>query len=78
MKISNLTPGENYSRYWKIYTPDNELHWTSAKVSGPWKYRTWSTYKTLHLSSIQTGEWRVELEFDGRLIEQATFEILKP
>ncbi len=79
IKISNIKPGQTHSWHWKFYTPDNKLYWDSEKRTrkiGP----SWNFYHTLFLDSplVQAGQWKVEFEFDERVVEQRTFEILAP
>ncbi len=81
MKVSNIVRGQFHTSQWKFYTPDNKLYWDSVKVarfmdSPVWT--VWNFYKTLHLDYVQPGGWKVEFEFDERVVKQATFEILKP
>ncbi len=78
IKISNTNPGQTHSWYWKFYTPDKKLYWDSEKRTkkiGP----SWNFYHTLFLDTplVQAGQWKVEFEYDERVVEERTFEILE-
>lgn len=78
MKVSNIKPDITYTSYWKFYTPDNKLHWRSVKRTTELTYSSWNFYNTFRLDSalgLPTGLWRVEFEFDGSVVKQATFEL---
>lgn len=78
MKVSNIKPVITYTSYWKFYTPDNKLHWKSAKRTTELKSSGQNFYNTFRLNpalGLPTGLWRVEFEFDGSVVKQATFEL---
>ncbi len=77
MKVSNVRRGL-HSWHWKFYTPDNKIHWATKKQTKSLDYSSWNFYETLHIDDVQPGVWKVEFEFDERMVKQTTFEILEP
>ena len=77
--LLNISPGESYSWHWKFYTPESELYWDSKNGTSLITTPSWNFYHTLHLDSplVQAGLWKVEFEFDERVVEERTFEILE-
>ena len=78
IKISNIKLDTTHTYYWKFYTPDNKLHWRSVKGTQELTVAIWNVYNTFRLPpalGLPTGLWRVELEFDGSVVKQATFEL---
>ena len=78
MKVSNIKLDTTHSNYWKFYTPDNKLNWRSVKRTKELTSNSWSFYNTFRLDpalGLPTGLWRVEFEFDGSVVKQATFEL---
>ena len=78
MKVSNIKSGTTHTHYWKFYTPNNKLHWRSVKRTTELTYSSWNFYNTFRLDpalGLPTGLWRVEFEFDGSVVKQATFEL---
>jgi hypothetical protein len=80
VKAANITPGDFHTWQWKFYAPTEEMISGFIKSGGMISGSRWNYWETLHLTSprIQPGLWKVEFEFDERVVVERTFEILAP
>ena len=78
--VANITPGDFHTWQWKFYAPTEEMISGFIKSGGMISGSRWNYWETLHLTSprIQPGLWKVEFEFDERVVVERTFEILAP